>query len=225
VYEYNGCYWHGHPFQPFRDVPTVAGDTLAERYEKSMTRLDQITQAGYQVEVQRECDFDERILAAHPELQTHHIVEHQPLITRNTLYEGRTEALRLHYKITEGETIQYVDVMSLHPYICKYLKFPISHPVSHVGDECQDMQAMLEKDCLMKCSILPPRQLYHSVLPLLFCLCRSCAIQRIETTTARTKRMLKGHQKQHGLWMSFGCSKKGYKLVDVQEVYEYQVTK
>jgi len=32
--------------------------------------------------------------------------------------------MRLHYKATEGETIQYVDVMSLYPYICKYGKFP-----------------------------------------------------------------------------------------------------
>jgi hypothetical protein len=33
VYEFKGCYWHVHACQPFRDVPTVAGDTLAERYE------------------------------------------------------------------------------------------------------------------------------------------------------------------------------------------------
>jgi hypothetical protein len=34
MYEFNGCYWHGHSCQPFRDVPTLAGDTLAERYVK-----------------------------------------------------------------------------------------------------------------------------------------------------------------------------------------------
>ena len=33
--------------------------------------------------------------------------------------------MRLHCKIREGqETIQYVDVMSLYPYICKYACFP-----------------------------------------------------------------------------------------------------
>jgi hypothetical protein len=36
VYEFNGCYWHGHTFQPFRDITTVAGDTLAERYDRTM---------------------------------------------------------------------------------------------------------------------------------------------------------------------------------------------
>jgi len=36
-----------------------------------------------------------------------------PLRTRDALYGGRTEAMRLHYKAREGETIQEVDVMSL----------------------------------------------------------------------------------------------------------------
>ena len=35
----------------------------------------------------------------------------------------------------------------------------------HVGDVCQDMQAILLKDGLMKYSILSPRHLYHPVLP------------------------------------------------------------
>jgi hypothetical protein len=29
VYEFNGCYWHGHSCQSFRDTPTGAGVTLA----------------------------------------------------------------------------------------------------------------------------------------------------------------------------------------------------
>jgi hypothetical protein len=71
------------------------------------------------------------------------IVQHEPLNIRDALYVGRTEAMILPYKIEEGVTIQYVDVMSLDPYICKYFKFPIGHPVFHVGDGCLDMQAML----------------------------------------------------------------------------------
>jgi hypothetical protein len=121
----------------------VAGDTLAESYERTMARLAQITQAGCQVEFQWECDFDKRILAAHPELKTHPIVQHDLLNTRDALYRGRTEAMRLTYKIPEGEKIEYVDVIFLYPYICKYFKFPIGLPVIHVGDECLDMQDML----------------------------------------------------------------------------------
>jgi len=54
-----------------------------------------------------------------PELLVHPIVKHAPLITRGALYGGRTEAMRLHYKIREGrESVQYCDVMGLYPYIC-----------------------------------------------------------------------------------------------------------
>jgi len=33
-------------------------DTLAERYERTMSRIEQITRVGYQVNVQWECEFD-----------------------------------------------------------------------------------------------------------------------------------------------------------------------
>ena len=56
VYEFCGCYWHGHTSLPFRSVSTGPGDTLAESYEKR-SPLEQITQAGNQVEVQWECDI------------------------------------------------------------------------------------------------------------------------------------------------------------------------
>jgi hypothetical protein len=107
-----------------------------------MAKLKQITQAGYQVEVMWECEFDTSILVHHPELQVHPIVEHSPLNTRDAMYGGRTKTIRLHYKIQEGETIRYVDVMSLYPYICKYYKFPIGHPKIHVGDACQNKDGM-----------------------------------------------------------------------------------
>ena len=174
VYEFMGCYFHGITCQPFRDVTTMVGDTLAERYERT---IEQIARAGYRVEVQWECEFDEEIQS---ELQTHPLVQQSTLKTRDALYGGRTEAMRLHCKIREGEeTIQYVDVMSLYSYMCKYGKFPVGHPVVHEGDECRDTDAMLQKG-LVKCTVLPPTRLYHPVLPyicnnnLLFCLCSTC---------------------------------------------------
>ena len=45
-------------------------DTLAERHDRMMTRIGQITRAGYQVDVQWECVFDEEIVTRHPELKT-----------------------------------------------------------------------------------------------------------------------------------------------------------
>jgi len=50
--------------------------------------------------------------------------------------------MRLLYKINENESIQYCDVMSLYPYICKYYQFPIGHPVIHLGDMCKKHTSM-----------------------------------------------------------------------------------
>ena len=55
-------------------------DTLAERYEKTMTRIEQITAAGYTVRMMWECIFEaEKIVEQKPELLTHPIVRHSPL--------------------------------------------------------------------------------------------------------------------------------------------------
>jgi len=113
-------------------------DTLEERYERTMSRIEQITRAGYQVKVQWEYAFDtSKIIEQKPELLTHAIVMHSFLNTREALHDGRAEALCLHHEIDENETIEYCDVMSLYPYICKYYKFPIGHPVIQVGDTCK----------------------------------------------------------------------------------------
>ena len=185
IYEFLGCFYHGHNCQPFRDVKTMGGDTLSERYKRTMARIEQITQARYQVKIQWECQFDEtKIVNQKPELLTHPIVEQSPLHTRDALYGGRTEAMRLHYKARENETIQYVDVMSLYPYILKNNKFPFGLPIIHVGDACKNKEACLQMEGLIKYSIVPPSMLYHPVLPyrsnnnLLFWLCRSCVYER-----------------------------------------------
>jgi len=81
----------------------MGGDTLAERYERTMARIEQITQAGYQVKIQWDGEFDESgIVNQKPELVTHPIVEQSTLHTRDALYGGRTEAMRLHYKAREN---------------------------------------------------------------------------------------------------------------------------
>jgi len=185
IYGFLGCYYHGCKCQPFRDVKTLAnGDTLAERYEQTMARMEQLKSAGYTVKVQWKCEFE-----GADDLQRHPIVRHAPLNTRDALYGGRTEAMRLHYKIREvEETVQYCDIMSLYPYICKYFKFPIGHPIIHVGDTCAGIEARLKMEGLMKCKIVPPTNLYLPVLPyrydkkLLFCLCRTCVQEHNATS-------------------------------------------
>ena len=96
-----------------------------------MARLEQITRAGYLAKVQWGCEFDDACIGT-PEMLALPTVRQSPLCTRDALYWCRTGAMRLYCKAREGDTIQYVDVMSLYPYICKYFKFPLGHTVIHV---------------------------------------------------------------------------------------------
>ena len=176
----------------------MSGETLADRYERTMTRFQQITRAGYEVRIEWECEFDDSgIVKQKPELLTHPVVEQTPLKTRDAMYGSRTEAVRLHHEAREDETIQCVDVISLYPYIYKYFKFPIGHPVIHVGDTCKDKEAALQKEGLVKCLVLTPKRLYHPVLPYRcnnkFCSAYVSLAPSNKTlrTSARTRRSLR----------------------------------
>jgi len=84
VYEFFGFYWHGGACQPFRDNITTNGDTLAARYEETMARFEQITRAGYQVEVQWGCEFDDACIEE-PEMPAHTKVFQSQLSTMDAL--------------------------------------------------------------------------------------------------------------------------------------------
>jgi len=135
-----------------------------------------MTQEGYLVKVQWEYEFDD---TGRPELLAH---PQSPLRNRDALYGVRTEVMRLHYRARENETIQYVDVMSLYPYISKYFKFPVGHSTIHLGDARKYIEACLRMDGLIKSSIVLPEKSYHPDLhfrcnnKLMFSLCRKCAL-------------------------------------------------
>ena len=86
-----------------------------------------MVEKGYTLNSIWECEFYD-ILKTRPDLH------HQPAVkARDALYGGRTEAMRLHYKMNDNETIQYCDIMSLYPFICKTFKFPVGNPTIHVA--------------------------------------------------------------------------------------------
>ena len=147
--------------------------------------------------------------------------------TREALYGGRTEAIRLHYKIREDvESVQYCD-MNLYRYICKYFKFPIGHSIIHVGDACQT-EACLKMEGLMKRKIVPPKDLYQPVLPyrcdkkLLFCLCRTRVLEHNAKSECRhlgdAERCLEDTWVIDEVRLAVA---KGYKILEILEVYEY----
>jgi hypothetical protein len=78
------------------------------------------------------------------------------------LYGGRTESMKIYYRVKQWEEIRYLDVISLYPYICKYGNFPVGHPYVYVSADC--LPDYLGREGIMKCKVLPPIKLYHPLL-------------------------------------------------------------
>jgi len=85
-------------------------------------------------------------------------------------------------------------------------------------------------DGLIKCNIVPPQNLYHPVLPyrcnkkLMFCLCRTC----VETCSTGDLTHTEDEEKAlTGTWVMDEVRlavEKGYRILEIDEVYEYQFT-
>ncbi|XP_054287996.1 uncharacterized protein LOC129003726 [Macrosteles quadrilineatus] len=230
IYEFQGCYWHGCPkcfpydrYAPLKEDPS---DSLHLRYERTKAKNAKFTEHAL-VEMW-ECEFrklkkDQKL----NHLDSLPILNNLPLDPRQSFFGGRTGNAKSYHKCAEGETIQYVDVCSLYPYVCKYGKYPVGHPTIYVGDkECRERG--MEVDGLLKCKVLPPCDLYHPVLPakmndkLMFVLCRTCGemMYQGECNHDSDNRALVG------TWTMDEIRKaveKGYIVLNMYELWEYQV--
>ena len=127
----------------------------------------------------------------------------------------------------EDECCRYVDFCSLYPSVQYYKNYPVGHPDKIFNP------VKYNKDWygLIKCKVLPPRGLYHPVLPyrvkcgqaekLMFPLCRTCAENKsqIECDHAPDERFL------IGTWTTDEVNKaieKGYSVVKVYEVWHFE---
>ena len=80
---------------------------------------------------------------------------------RDTFFGGHTNAVKLYHKVGPGEKLKYVDFTSLYPTVNKYDEYPIRHP-EVILENFRDITEYLG---LAKVKVLPPRSLYHPVLP------------------------------------------------------------
>jgi G:T-mismatch repair DNA endonuclease (very short patch repair protein) len=235
IFEFQGCYYHGCPNcykfgrnDPLFDDPS---QTLDFRYETTMAKIDKLKSFGYDAIEMWECDFRQQ-LKDNPEIntytKTHPLVNLAPLNAREAFYGGRTGNVWEYYEAKEGEKIKYVDVCSLYPYVCKYGKFPIGHPEVIVGEECKNLD-LSQTDGLIKCSVVPPTNLYHPVLPtkmnskLMFVLCHTCGEQMTEECKHNEK-----ERTLHGTWVIDEVLKaieKGYKITNIQEIWKYKTVR
>jgi len=127
--------------------------------------------------------------------------------------------------VQENETSQYVDAMSLCPYICRYFNFPVGHPVIHMGHVCKKMKACFIMDGLIMCTIVPPEKLYHPVLPfrcnkkLMFCLCRTSVLT---SSTGECRHTVDEERALNATWVLDEVRlavDKSYMILEIYELY------
>ncbi|XP_046748845.1 uncharacterized protein LOC124412771 [Diprion similis] len=113
--------------------------------------------------------------------------------------------------------------------------FPVGHPTVYVGEECKLLTwasgcDITRVEGLTKCRVLPPRNLYHPVLParmhdkLMFALCRSCC-QSLRQGECRHDD--EAAREFEVTWVSVELKKTvemGYKIKSIREIWQFTVT-
>lgn len=210
-------------------------DTIEDKFQQTMRISQKIKRAGYNLIEVWECEIDREILAnadMHEFMESNELVKIKPLDPRDCFFGGRVENTA---KYLEGD-MKYFDIRSLYPFVCKTGEYPIGHPTIYIGKECQKLTGSKNDDItnvhgIVKCNVLPPRDLYHPVLPvrmhgkLLFSLCRTCCEQSFQRECCHENvqdRILSGTWVANELRAAIAH---GYKIVEVFEIWEHQMTK
>ena len=163
VLEFHGDFWHGNP-NKFTSTTwnPVTKLTMEELYQKTLDKKYPFENEGYIYISKWESDFD-RDLSQNEAMATfiQNIELVTPLQAKDASYGGRTEAFTLYKEASETKTISYYDVISLYPFINKTGKVPFGHPEIIT----EDFGNLDEYEGLIKCKVLPPKGLFHPVLP------------------------------------------------------------
>ena len=229
VYEFYGCFWHGCPncYKPNiinsknqRDMGTLNDLTIEKRETIKSVGYNHVSIYECQLNKNKEFqqfakDFEQEIV--------------EPLNPRDSFYGGRTNCVKLLYNFKENECGRYVDFCSLYPTVQYYQKYPIGHPTKIHNPEkyCNSWYG------LIKCKVVPPKGLYHAVLPqrikvdsyekLIFTLCKTCA----ETSNQSECKHSDNERSLIGTWTTDEVNeaiKKGYKVLEVYEVWHFDKT-
>ena len=132
-------------------------------------------------------------------------------------------AFRLYYKCKNSEKIKYIDYTSLYPFVQKYGIYPEGHPTV-ITENFSNKKYF----GLIKCKIIPPRKLYHPVLPakinnkLKFPLCAKCAAINQKHCNHNDK-----DRALIGTWVSLEVDKaieKGYRIEKYYCVWHWDKT-
>jgi hypothetical protein len=231
IFEYYGCRFHGCPHCTLKEDPRATHPynmkPLYVCFQKTLRREEALRGMNYKVEAIWACQW-RALKAENPDVQA--FVEEldvpKPLNPRDAFFGGRTETFKLHVK---DVPMAYEDVTSLYPWVNATKRYPVGHPtvkyppVGEVNIE--------EYFGLVKCQILPPRDLYLPVLPmhvgptkkLIFALCRACAL----SMQVEVCRHSEEERTLRGVWFSEEVKlalSKGYVMKKVEIVWHFEQT-
>lgn len=202
------------------------------RRDSDILRFQRITDAGYKLIKIWECEFDAE-LKSNDEMKKfveglNHLNQSK-LEIRDAYFGGRTNAVKLYHNCEDDEKIRYIDVCSLYPYVLKYFSMPVGVPKVLIGDDLNG-RTPENIEGIIKCKILPPKKLFHPVLPikmhskLLFILCYTCAKEKNQTPCKHSneERCFTGTYVADELRLAI---QKGYQIIEMYEVWEYKIRK
>ena len=188
IYQFHGCYWHACPrCHPNRHESHVRhfDRSMQDVYETTQQRTQHLREQGYTVVEMWECDWI-HLKRTSPDIGTfvaHLQFSKDPLNPRDAFCGGRTNAVKLYHHVTPTQKIHYIDVTSLYPWVNKTSLYPKGHPTFISQPGHTDIHQYFG---LIRCQVLPPRELYHPVLPyrhdskLLFPLCARCVEEEMD---------------------------------------------
>jgi hypothetical protein len=227
VFEFYGCFYHGclKCVKNPDTISPVAKISYRALYEQTKEREKLLLQDGFKVIFVWECEWeafkkknwnDDVVLRAVVSDMEHFI----PIDPRTSYKGGRTETYKME---STGEDLKYVDVNSLYPFVLSSKYFPVGHPQVAFNPPGVDISQYFG---FVRCSVVPPSNLYHPVLPytsngkLLFPLCRTCAVQRITTPCEHGE----NERSLTDTWFSEELKlavEKGYRVTKVYQVMHF----
>ncbi|CAB4015355.1 DNA polymerase [Paramuricea clavata] len=208
AYEINGCFWHGCLKCYSRDtINPVNGKTMQDLHQTTVEKMSYLKDQGF-----RERNGTNQDMKCYK----------NPLEPRDAFFGGRTNTAKLFHECKDGEKIRYVDFTSLYPWCNKMTRTVIGHP-RIITENFEDISTYFG---LIKCTVLPPRGLFHPVLPyrtqgkLIFPLCKLCADTCNQTPCTHSD----NERAIQGTWCSVELEKaleKGYRILQLNEVWHF----
>ena len=197
---------------------------MGDLYEATMEKKQYLENQGYIYKSIWESDFDKEY---RENLDMRVFIDQLNIISliepREAFYGGRTEAFTLYKEASNDEDINYYDVTSLYPWVNKTGKIPLGHP-EIITENFEDLS---KYEGLVKCKVLPPKGLFHPVLPsklngkLLFSLCKLCSETQQQSLCTHTYE----ERSFVGTWVTDKVKKaveKGYEVVEIYEIWHFK---